>query len=74
MRVGERPRNVAAHQLRKVRLVHVDVDKLKCVNDSAGHLAGDKLLWTTADVLRRSFPDNGAGEVIGNLRATNPWR
>ncbi len=67
MRVGARLLNVAAHEFRKVRLVHVDVDNLKRVNDSAGHLAGDKLLRTTADVLRRSFPDNGAGEVIGRL-------
>ena len=39
-------------------VVYVDVDGLKSVNDTHGHAAGDALIRSVADVLRRAFrPD-----------------
>jgi len=36
-------------------VVYVDVDGLKTVNDTHGHAAGDALIRSVADVLRRAF-------------------
>jgi diguanylate cyclase (GGDEF)-like protein len=36
-------------------VVYVDVDGLKSVNDAHGHAAGDALIRSVADVLRRAF-------------------
>jgi diguanylate cyclase (GGDEF)-like protein len=45
-------------------LLCIDVDKLKAVNDSLGHAAGDELLIRTAQVLRDTC---GYGDVLGRL-------
>ncbi len=55
----------AQQQLRQVRrtgerlvLLYADVDDLKAMNDSQGHLAGDRALVETARILRETFRDS----------------
>jgi diguanylate cyclase (GGDEF)-like protein len=50
-----------------VALVYVDVDGLKFVNDTHGHSAGDALIRTVGDVLKRAFrPEDTIARVGGD--------
>jgi diguanylate cyclase (GGDEF)-like protein len=61
---GARLLEVAAREMHTARLIYVDVDHLKSVNDSLGHEAGDRLLTRASQVLRDAA---GSGAVIGRL-------
>lgn len=51
----------------EIAVVYVDVDDLKSVNDARGHAAGDALIRTVADVLRRAFrPHDTIARVGGD--------
>jgi diguanylate cyclase (GGDEF)-like protein/PAS domain S-box-containing protein len=47
-----------------VTLVSTDIDGLKLVNDTMGHLKGDEMLRTLADLLKKCFRDT---DVIARL-------
>ncbi len=53
-----------ARAARSLAVMMADVDHLKLVNDEYGHAAGDKLLITTADVLREA---TRAGDLVARL-------
>ena len=64
MRDGSRLLQLAARRRQRALVLFVDVDRLKLVNDSAGHAAGDELLRATAAALRATFR---AGDVLGRV-------
>jgi len=45
-------------------LMFIDLDRLKPVNDTWGHLAGDAVLWGTANALRQAVRDS---DVVARL-------
>ena len=47
-----------------VSVIVADVDGLKAVNDNQGHAAGDELIKSAADILRRAFR---AGDLVARL-------
>lgn len=48
-----------------VGIIVCDVDGLKLINDTLGHVAGDKLLIATAGILKNSFQTNDVVARIG---------
>lgn len=48
-----------------IALILSDVDGLKLVNDTLGHQEGDKLLITSAEILREACPENSSISRIG---------
>jgi diguanylate cyclase (GGDEF)-like protein len=55
-------------------LLFIDIDRFRCINDSAGHLAGDAVLQAVADALRTAashqdivvgrYGDHGGDEFL----------
>ncbi|MBT2453418.1 bifunctional diguanylate cyclase/phosphodiesterase [Streptomyces sp. ISL-86] len=46
-------------------LVLIDLDRFRAVNDTLGHLAGDRLLLQIADRLRRALPEDAEAARLG---------
>lgn len=55
---------VAARESPGAAVVYVDLDEFKSVNDTHGHLAGDRLLCTVADRLRAH---TGPGDLVARF-------
>ncbi|MEU3556229.1 putative bifunctional diguanylate cyclase/phosphodiesterase [Streptomyces fragilis] len=49
----------------RTALVLIDLDRFRSVNDTLGHLAGDRLLVQTADRLRHALPDGAEAARLG---------
>lgn len=57
--------NNANYQEKMIGLIVSDVDGLKLVNDTLGHQEGDKLLITSAEILKKACPQNSIISRIG---------
>jgi diguanylate cyclase (GGDEF)-like protein/PAS domain S-box-containing protein len=62
--LAERHLKLAARRKVGVFLLFADLDGLKTINDTYGHLAGDRALVSAADVLRRTFR---SADIIARL-------
>lgn len=58
--------NSYADTLYNLGVLYLDLDNLKDVNDSFGHLIGDKLLMAASKILRESFPKASIYRVGGD--------
>lgn len=54
----------AARATKEVMLIFIDVDNLKQINDTHGHLAGDRALVDTARVLKETFRE---ADIVARL-------
>ena len=48
-------------------IVMADLNGLKNINDSYGHLAGDKLIFESAKILNSCVRTNGRGDIVARL-------
>lgn len=62
--LAERHLKLAARRRRGVFLLFADLDGLKQINDTFGHLEGDRALQATAEILRGSFR---SADIIARL-------
>ena len=64
MALAERQLKIGRRSGRGMLLIVMDVDRLKQINDSFGHLEGDRALKRMADVLEETFRDS---DVLARL-------
>jgi len=64
MTLAERQLKLGRRSGRGMLLFVMDVDRLKQINDSFGHLEGDRALKSTAEVLEQTFRDS---DVVARL-------
>jgi len=64
MALAERQLKLGRRTGREMLLFVMDVDRLKQINDSFGHIEGDRALKRTADALRETFRDS---DVVARL-------
>ena len=55
----------AANRKRRMAVMLIDLDRFKDVNDTLGHLVGDSLIKSAADVLGQTVGDTGAVARLG---------
>lgn len=55
----------ASRRKRAVAMLIVDLDGFKTINDVHGHLTGDNLLRTTAEVIGKALPKDSVGARLG---------
>jgi diguanylate cyclase (GGDEF)-like protein len=55
----------AANRKRRMAVMLIDLDRFKDVNDTLGHLVGDALIRSAADVLRETVGDAGIVARLG---------
>ena len=58
MSLAEQLTRMSQRTGRNMLLFYCDVDSLKDINDTLGHLAGDRVLCDTAEVLRQTFRES----------------
>lgn len=56
---------LARRQGRPLLLIFADVDEMKRINDSLGHVEGDRALVRMADLLRRTFRESDLIARVG---------
>jgi diguanylate cyclase (GGDEF)-like protein len=56
---------LAEKRRRAVAMLIVDLDGFKTINDVHGHLTGDNLLRTAADVIRKALPKDAVSARLG---------
>ncbi|MFH1214963.1 MAG: diguanylate cyclase [Pseudomonadota bacterium] len=62
--LAEKQIQIADRQPGELFVLYADCDRLKHVNDTFGHKAGDQLIQETADVLRNTFRQ---ADIVGRL-------
>jgi diguanylate cyclase (GGDEF)-like protein/PAS domain S-box-containing protein len=62
--LSEQALKLAMRMERDVLMIFIDVDRLKLINDTWGHLAGDRALIDTARVLRESLRE---ADIVARL-------
>ena len=69
--LAEQMRRLAIREKAELLLLYIDVDDFKAVNDTYGHLEGDRVLADVGNLLQRSFRDSDilARMVEGGLLA-----
>jgi diguanylate cyclase (GGDEF)-like protein len=63
--IGDQQLKLARRNGRDVTLVYADLDRFRTINDSLGHLVGDRALLKVADILRASFRQSDVLARIG---------
>lgn len=62
--LAEQQLKVARHSSRGLILVYADLDRLKYINDTFGHQAGDEALVQAAEILEHTFR---ASDILGRI-------
>lgn len=62
--IAQQQLNLSNRNKKELRLAFIDLDGMKTINDTFGHLMGDAALMETADILRKAFRES---DVIARM-------